>query len=181
MRENVARILKQHRFGTLGGTINFHVQQWRKYNISTCTSSRDNYKVSVWLATGIRKYLDIRKQGTHVRQLVNFFFFSPSFSHHMHPSEQRIWYFRPLFLGSTGLSVVKMRRPIRSMFILLSHDYTKFAVHAWLAVKFIYVQYTHYPYCDTISLTPLPRRNVHICYLRKYHTLVRPGVHEVWE
>ena len=68
MRENVASILKQCGPGTLGGTIDLHIQQWKKYRTSTCTSIRDNFKVYVWLATGIRNgkhsmlYLAYRKR-----------------------------------------------------------------------------------------------------------------------
>ena len=43
---------------TLGGTIDFHIQQRRRYHTSICTTSMDNYKVSLWLTTGIRKFLD---------------------------------------------------------------------------------------------------------------------------
>ena len=64
MRENVTSILKQLLLRTLGGMIDFHIQKWRRYNTSTCTSSRDNYKVSVWLATGIIKYLDTARYGS---------------------------------------------------------------------------------------------------------------------
>ena len=33
MRENLASILKQYQLGTLGGTIDFQIQQWRKSTI----------------------------------------------------------------------------------------------------------------------------------------------------
>ena len=61
MRENVASVLKQRRLGTPGGTTDFHIQQWRRYSISTCTSSRDNYKVSVWLTTGVPRHSKLCK------------------------------------------------------------------------------------------------------------------------
>ena len=64
MRENVACILKQRRLRTIGGRIDFHLQQWRKYHTSTCTSCRDMYKVCLWLATGVKKDLDTVSYGS---------------------------------------------------------------------------------------------------------------------
>ena len=52
--ENFASILKLE---TLGGTTDFHIQQWRRYASSTFKSIWDNYKISVWLLTGIRLYI----------------------------------------------------------------------------------------------------------------------------
>ena len=63
IRENAVSIIKQCRLVTLVGTINFHIQQCKRYHTSRCTTSRDNYKVSVWLATGIRKFLDTASYG----------------------------------------------------------------------------------------------------------------------
>ena len=66
MRENLASILKQSvptrnpwrhdRFPN--NTVE------KEYHTSTCTSSRDNYKVSVWLAICIRNYLDTASYGS---------------------------------------------------------------------------------------------------------------------
>ena len=64
MRKNADSFLKQRRLVTPRGTIDFHIQQWRKYTTSTCISSRDNYEVCVWLATGIMHFLDTASYGS---------------------------------------------------------------------------------------------------------------------
>ena len=46
MRENAVSILKQRRLVTLGGMIDFHIQQRRRYHTSRFTTSRDNHKVN---------------------------------------------------------------------------------------------------------------------------------------
>ena len=61
---NRTSILKQQRLVPLGGTIYFHIQQCIRYNTSRCTTRRNNYKVSVWLTTGIRKFLDTARYGS---------------------------------------------------------------------------------------------------------------------
>ena len=47
MRENVVSIIKQRRLVT--------------YHTSRYKNSKDSYKVCVWLATGIRMFLDTRQ------------------------------------------------------------------------------------------------------------------------
>ena len=46
-----------------------------------CTSSRDNYKVSVWLITGIRNYLDTASYDTIPRGIVSMVIFTLHLSH----------------------------------------------------------------------------------------------------
>ena len=61
MRENAVSIIKRR---PLGGTIDFRIQQCKRYHSSRCKNSRDSYKVCVWLATGIRKFLDTANCGS---------------------------------------------------------------------------------------------------------------------
>ena len=58
MRENAVSIIKQRRLVTLVGTIDFHIQKCKRYHTGRYKNSRDSYNVCVWLATGIRKFLD---------------------------------------------------------------------------------------------------------------------------
>ena len=59
MRENAVSIIK-----TAPTHNRWRVKQCKMYHCSRCKNSRDSYKVCVWLATGIRKFLDTANYGS---------------------------------------------------------------------------------------------------------------------